>query len=275
MKSCLYEGRVRHRRFGRDVPGRTAAGGAAFHEFEYRTAYLYLDLGELDSLAMGRLLWSSRRAAPVRFRREDHLGDPAVPLDTSVRDLVERRLGRRPAGPVRLLTQPRVLGYGFNPVSFFYCLDAAEQTIEAAVAEVTNTPWGERHCYVLAPSAAPAGGRVLHCHAAKMLHVSPFMGMELTYDFHLALPGERLALRIRNLDGGRRLFEASMALARTPLSATSLARAVLLGRLLPLGVITAIHWQALRLWLGGASYHPHRPAAASSSCSATARGRAT
>src|SRR3954471_20731186 len=108
MHRAIYHGSLRHRRFA-----------PALHAFRYRLYFLYLDLGELDTVFAGRWLWSTRRAAIARFDRNDHMGDPAVPLDTAVRDLVEARSGRRPAGPIRLLTHLRYFGHCFNPVSFY------------------------------------------------------------------------------------------------------------------------------------------------------------
>ncbi|MEA2323929.1 MAG: uncharacterized protein QOD81_3779, partial [Solirubrobacteraceae bacterium] len=133
MHSALYEGTVRHRRFA-----------VRHSEFRHRLALAYVDLDELPDLLGGRL--ASPRPGIVRFRRADYLGDPATPLGDAVRGLVAERTGRDPGGPVRLLTQLRTLGHCFNPVSFYYCFDG-EDRMQAMVAEVTNTPWGERHAY--------------------------------------------------------------------------------------------------------------------------------
>ena len=108
-----------------------------------------LDLDELPGALDLHPLWSARRPAPVRFRRRDHLGGAAAPLREAARDLVEERIGRRPGGPVRLLTTPRFCGIGFNPVCFHYLHEEGGRKLEAVIAEVTNTPWGERHSYVL------------------------------------------------------------------------------------------------------------------------------
>ena len=138
MHSALYIGRVRHRRF---APRR--------HAFEYGLYMAWLDLAELDRVLRGRWLWSARRPAPARFRRTDYLGDPCVPLDRAVRDRVEQETGVRPAGPIRVLTHLRYFGLCFNPVTFYYCYDPADTRVETIVAEITNTPWKERHSYVL------------------------------------------------------------------------------------------------------------------------------
>lgn len=241
MESCLYEGRVRHRRW------RPVA-----HAFEVPLYLVYLDLAELPRVFAGRWLWSTRRPAPARFHRADHLGDPRVPLDRAVRDLVEARLGRRPAGPIRLLTQLRSFGWVFNPVSFFYCFDATGRRVETVVAEVTSTPWRERHCYVVRPSDC----------AAKALHVSPFLPMELEYRFRFGAPGRALAARIetRGRDGAP-LFDAVLALRRREITGRSLARAWVRYPAMTVQGIAAIYWQAWRLHRKGAPFHPHPEAA--------------
>jgi uncharacterized protein len=161
MHSRIYKGWVRHRRLAPSP-----------HQFSYRIFMLYLDLAELPQAFDRVPLWSARRRAPARFKREDYLGPTDVPLDQAVRDLVEARLARRPRGPIRLLTHARYFGYCFNPVSFYYCFDEAGEHLDAIVAEITNTPWGERHAYVL--DAAADAGRLKRFAFDKHFHVSPF-----------------------------------------------------------------------------------------------------
>ena len=138
MHSAIYEGTVRHRRF---APVR--------NQFTYRLFMLYLDLAELSDVFRGRVLWSTDHFNLAWLRRSDHLGDPAVSLDEAVRELIAERTGTRPMGPIRLLTHLRYFGHCFNPVSLFYCYDPAGERVETVVAEVSNTPWHERHCYDL------------------------------------------------------------------------------------------------------------------------------
>jgi uncharacterized protein len=235
--SCIYEGTVRHRR-------RTPRE----HAFDYRMFMMYLDLGELPELFDRHPLWSARQPAPARFRRADYLGDPSVPLDESVRRLVAERTGARPEGPVRVLTNLRYLGHCFNPVSFYYCFDAAGRSVDFVVAEVTNTPWGERHAYV-----SPA----LNSRQGKELRVSPFWGMNMEYDWRIGEPRDRLHVSIGADREGERVFDATLALRRREITNRSLTALLLCHPPMTMKVSGAIYAEALRLRLKGIRPSPH------------------
>lgn len=246
MNSAVYEGRVRHRRFG-----------PVEHQFEYRIFYAYLDLDELPE-ALDRLPgWSARRPAVARFVRHDHLGDPTVPLVDSVRDLVESRCGSRPDGPIRLLTLPRTLGVAFNPVSFFYCFDRTE-ALSHIVAEVDNTPWGERHCYAVDVQRDELGGNsAMHFRVPKAFHVSPFHPMGQEYDWRFTKPGRSLVVHMENWEKGAVRGDATLTLRRRPLTAKHATLALVRHPSMALTVLAGIYAQAARLWWKGAPYHPH------------------
>jgi DUF1365 family protein len=239
--SCLYEGTVRHRR---RAPSRS---------FTYRLSLAYVDLDELPSLLGGRLT----RPTPglLRLRRRDLHGDPRRPLAAAVRDTVARATGTAPEGPIRVLTQPRSFGLCFNPVSFYYCFDRSGEHVAAILAEVTNTPWRERHAYVLA--AGSAGPRTLHDSAEKRLHVSPLMGMDQRYRFAAAPPRETLSLHIAIDEDGNEVFDATLSLRRRELSPAGARSLALRYPFASLRVLALIYTQALRARLAGATYHPH------------------
>jgi uncharacterized protein len=245
LASCLYEGVVRHRRLD-----------PFEHSFGYRIFCVYLDLDELDHVFAGRWFWSTSRPALAWFRREDPFGDPAEPLAESVRRLVEERTGRRPVGPIRVLTHLRYFGYIINPISMYYCFDETGAVVEACVAEVTTTPWGERHCYVLPdPLSGQDGQPAPNCE--KQLHVSPFMPMEIQYRWRVSVPGEMLSLSIENHTSSGRMFHADMSLARRPITGWQLSRMLLRYPFMTARVAAGIYWQAARLWWKGARIHPH------------------
>ena len=242
--SCLYTGTIRHRR---TVPR---------NEFRQRITLAYIDLDELPRLLGGRL--TRRRPGPLRFRREDYLGDPALGLDEAVRERVRALTGERPSGPIRLLTQLRSFGLCFNPVSFYYCFDPAGATLEHVLAEVTNTPWGERRAYAL--SDHRSGSRVVAGEFAKELHVSPFFGMDHRYHARASAPGQTLSFHIENEHRGAIVFDATLRMNRrelTPAAVFCARHPADTARVLAL-----IYGRALGLKLRGARYHPHPSAVA-------------
>jgi DUF1365 family protein len=215
-----------------------------------------VDLDEVDALCRLHPLWSAHHPAPVRFRREDYLGPPSVPLDVAVRDLVEDRTGTRPTGPIAVLTNPRTWGWLFNPISCYFCFDAAGDAVEAMVAEVTNTPWHERHAYVV-------GGPGEH-RMDKVLHVSPFLPMEQTYRLTYTAPGDELRVHftVEGADGPA--LAAGMVLRRRPATRRSLGAVLRFPARGTVGTSAGIYRQALALRRAGATFHPHprrRPAA--------------
>jgi hypothetical protein len=246
LRSAVYFGRVEHRR---EQP--------IVHGFSYRHFLLRLDLDELEHAFRGRWLWSNERANLASFRRRDFLGAGEVSLADAVRSRVQGELGRRPTGRVELMCQPRLFGYVFNPVSFYFVRDERGE-LDALVAEITNTPWNERHSYVL--DARVREGGAVTARLAKRFHISPFMEMEQSYVWAFEDDADELRVRMETYAHGARMFEVRMQLQRRPLDGANLARALASFPGFSLRTVAAIYWQALRLRLAGAPFfeHPRR-----------------
>ena len=246
MNSALYEGLVRHRRTS-----------PVAHAFTYSVFFVYADLAERGRLFAGRWFWSEERWNLVSLRREDYLGDPAVPLDEAVRRLVLERTGRRPEGPVRMLAHPRVLGFVFNPVVFYYCFAPDGKGVETIVAEITNTPWRERHAYVLSPASDEGAGPRHRWRFRKEFHVSPFIDMDSDYDWRFTDPAAGLTVHMENAVPGGRFFDATLHARRRPIGAGPCASLLLRFPLVTVKVVAAIYWEALRLRWKGATFYDH------------------
>jgi uncharacterized protein len=244
--SAVYEGTVTHCRHAPHA-----------HAFTYRMAQLFLDLDELETVFRGRWLWSVNHHNLAEWRRSDYLSPHHLPLAQAVRHLVARERGHAPTGPIRLLTHVRYGGYIFNPVSFYYCYEADGESLDCIVAEITNTPWGERHAYVLPVASAVARGHALGWQFDKTFHVSPFMPMQRRYAWDFTPPSEELRVHMSVLDNEQPEFDATLALRRRTLDGTSLARILWRYPLMTMQVMGAIHWQALRLWVKGNPVYNH------------------
>jgi len=248
MNSCLYVGQVKHRRFS---PKR--------HDFSYKLFYTCIDLDEMDNIFDDHRLWSVDRANVASFRTRDHLKafsgergyDDTVPLAERVRDYLELSTGERYRGRIRLLTHFSYFGFRFNPVSFYYCYADDNETLKTIIAEVNNTPWGEQHCYLI---PAPDDGRVsdiktshVRYFTRKEFHVSPFMPMDIDYDWRFSAPGDELFVHMENHREGEKLFDATLKLEQQELTARNLNTALLRFPLMTLKVVAAIYFQALLL----------------------------
>jgi DUF1365 family protein len=242
--SALYEGVLHHARFG-----------APSHAFSSRVLMAWLDLDELPEALDAHPLWSARHPAPIRFRRRDFHGDPAVPLDEAVRATVERELGRRPTGPIRLLAHLRTWGWSFNPIAFYFVLTPDGRAVDVLVAEVTNTPWHERHAYVMAVGAEEVAEPVRF---PKAMHVSPFMDLDLDHSLAFTPPGaDEVTIRMDDWRGEDHVFAAALELHRLPLDRPTMGRALRQHPLPAQRVSAGIYWQALRLRAKQAPFRRH------------------
>ena len=232
LHSAIYEGYVRHCRI---LP--------RAHAFTYKVFMMYLDLSELEQVFAQSPFWSSSKFAFARFRRSDFMGDAQLPLDEAVRDCVMRETGDRPQGPIRLLTNLRYFGFLINPISCYYCFDQQEQ-LRYIVAEVTSTPWRERVHYVIPCTSNHQSHRF-----AKRMHVSPFMPMKMTYQWRSRTPDRSLSIHLQNWRNGEESFNATVALRRVEITATSLGYSLLRYPFMTMKIALAIYWQALKLFL--------------------------
>ncbi len=242
--SAIYAATVHH---GRARPA---------HGIRQRLRYAYLDLDEMRSVVRERPGWSMR-PAPIWFRRRDYLDGTDRPLREVLDELVADRTGAPLPGPVRVLTQLRTMGWLFNPLTTYYCFEPDGTRLRTVVLEITNTPWHERHWYVL--DAAQVRGR--GAPFAKEFHVSPFLPMELTYRCSTSAPGEHLALRLdlTQRDDGRerRVFSAELTGRREAIDAPIKVGTVARAAFQTVGVSAGIYANAARLRLKGATFHRH------------------
>ena len=237
MNSCLYEGQVRHRRHS---PKK--------HIFNYKLFFVYLDLDELESVFDRRWFWSTKRRAIAQLKRSDYIGNNNVSIKNAVIQRIKEETGVTHTGNIKVLTHLRYFGYNFNPVTFYYCYSETGEAIDFIVAEITNTPWGERHSYVLNNKEKR---NKMRFSLAKDFHVSPFMPMQLDYDWRFSTPNDALNVHMINTttDGNEQIFDATLKLKKRPISFFNCARAITLFPFVTVKVIVGIYWQALRLYI--------------------------
>jgi len=241
--SAIYQGTVRHRRFSPKQ-----------HEFSYHVFMMYLDTEELDEIFSLSPFWSTKPLSIARFKRSDFhidksnnksLNNNELPsIDESIRNTVESETGIRPNGAIRMLVNLRYWGYSINPICTYYCFDEANQNIIAIVAEVKNTPWNERHAYVL------SGDNFLkkqQCTFNKKLHVSPFNPMNMQYKWQSTTPNKTLAIHLENWEDDKLVMDATMTLHRQDINGKNMNRILIHFPWMTVKVVSAIYWQALRL----------------------------
>lgn len=245
LKSGIYQGTVRHRRF--QPKG---------HEFTYSVFMMYLDLEELDVVFSLNRFWSMKPWRLARFNRNDYFGDPNINLDSAIKTLVNDRIGRSIDGPIRMLTNLRYFGFIINPITIYYCFDKGEQ-LQAMVLEVTNTPWKERIQYVLDCDPRAKTQRI---EFNKSMHVSPFHPMHHVYDWASSTPDQKIAVHMKNRelnDDQKIVFDATLSLTRTEITTSALTKILIQHPFMTMKVGLSIYWQALKIAVKGIPFYSH------------------
>jgi uncharacterized protein len=236
LNSKIYTGRVHHHRYS-----------VSDHKFSYPLYMLGLDLDELEIIDTQHRFFSTRHFNVLHFRRSDYLGDPEIPLKQSVFEQVKKLGGNITSlNRVMLLGQVRNFGLYFSPVNFFFCYQDSDP--QYMLAEVHNTPWNESHCYLVDvhnPQQTP-----------KTFHVSPFMGLDMSYRWYIQLDDTGLEIRIENWKQIK-LFDATLALKPNPLTHTSLFQTLKQWPFVTFTILRGIYWQAIKLFYKRVPYHSH------------------
>jgi uncharacterized protein len=241
---ALYAGHIQHRRYA-----------SAAHAFNYSIFQVFLNTAEIEKTLDAFWFCSINRFNWLQYRRSDFFGDPSIDLDDAVRRHAEQQLGTPSIGPIYLLTHLRYFGYAMNPVSFYYGFDEDNQTLRWILAEITNTPWGERYSYFL-PVAA--GTSKLHVFDfPKRFHVSPFLPMALDYRWRFSDPGAQLGVFMEIFDKNEKQFDVTLTLHRQQLTLRTLLGYMLRFPAQSLKVALGIYWNALLLWLKRVTFHHH------------------
>jgi uncharacterized protein len=239
MKSKIYFGKILHRRFKPKV-----------HAFSYSMFMMYIDLDEMPTLFDKFLLWSFNRSNIAALHTKNYLCDQQGDIKQGVIQMVTKKTGHTPQGPIRMLTHLSYFGGCFNPVTFYYCFDEQDNEVEFVVAQINNTPWDERYCYVLACLSKTATNQlIVNTTFDKSFHVSPFFPMDMQYQWCFTQPQKKLAVVMKNFTQGEKVFDACLKLNQQEINTKNLAKALLKFPFMGFKVVAAIYWQALRLWL--------------------------
>ncbi len=263
LNSAIYKGTVRHRRYS-----------PKHHAFSYHVFMVYLDLDEIETVFQQSRLWSAHGFSLAWFKRSDFFdGKSDRRLYDVVADKVHAEAGWRPEGPIRMLSNLRYFGFIINPITCYYCFDTTGEKLQAIVAEVTNTPWGQRCHYVLdftqdINASQLSADNKQDIYFDKKMHVSPFQPMELLYQWRGKKPGNDVLIHMDIYESSTTqdrgvssslppIFDATLTLKREPITPSNMNSTILRYPWMTLKVCGAIYWQALKLWLKKIPFYNH------------------
>jgi DUF1365 family protein len=249
--SAIYQGLVTHNRFKPKA-----------HGFRYKVFMMYLDLDELPDLFDNFKNWSSTGKNWAWFKRSDYYGNPNKTLKNEIIELVKQTTGTAPRGAIRLLTNMRYFGHCFNPVSFYYCFEADGTTLQAIVSHITNTPWGEDYTYTHDFNAEKSVKKTKNVEMTsfklyKAFHISPFMPMDIQYDWAFNQVTNQLLIHMKNFKNGEQVFSATLDLTRKEITQSSLNWILIHYPFMTIKVVAAIYWNALLLWIKRVPFYPY------------------
>ena len=214
----------------------------------------FFDVSKIDSMFKKSFLWNINKFGLVSYYRKDYHGDINLPLDDAVRNTVKKKTGINTYGPIRVLTHLRYFGYCFNPVTFYYIYNKDDSDVELIMAEVTNTPWNERHSYFILNKS----NKLFRQKLKKEFHVSPFWDMDHDYDWYFSDVSDTISVNMINYKDEKKVFDATLSLSVSKkITNLNLFLSVLRFPFSTLMVYLRIHYQAFKLWVKGATFYDH------------------